>query len=147
VTSPYVATKLSRISAWIDRANAHRHPETNLWSRVSKAAEEGGEAMDALRGFLGENPRKGQCNTMTDVVEELLDTAVAALGAVEHLTGNNGISMAMLAAHVEKMYHRAGLDNSQLCPSCGHLPDTPNHVYGCEGGLLHEQAPARPVEP
>lgn len=101
--------KLVAISQWIDAANAHRHPETNLWSRVAKAAEEGGEAMDALRGYLGENPRKGQINTLSDVIDELLDTAVAALGAVEHLTEHDGSALDRLENKIDYVFDRAGL--------------------------------------
>lgn len=98
--------RLIGVSLWIDEANAHRHPDTNLWSRVSKAAEEGGEAMDALRGFLGENPRKGQTCGIEDVVAELLDTAVSALGAIEHITGHDGTSFARLVEHIEYVHDR-----------------------------------------
>lgn len=101
--------KLVEISQWIDAANAHRHPETNLWSRVAKAAEEGGEAMDALRGYLGENPRKGVTKSLYDVIDELLDTAVAALGAVEHINDHSGIALSLLVAKIHKVHERAGL--------------------------------------
>lgn len=104
-----VSAALVDISRWIDAANAHRHSETNLWSRVSKAAEEGGEAMDALRGSLGENPRKGIVNTLDDVVEELLDAAVAALGAVEHIHHHDGQALALLNDKIMRVRDRAGL--------------------------------------
>lgn len=113
------AATLVAISRWIDSANAHRHPETNLWSRVSKAAEEGGEAMDALRGYLGENPRKGVTGTLDEVVEELLDTAVAALGAVEHIRDHDGQALRLLVDKIRRVADRAALP----APLAGHGTD------------------------
>ncbi len=99
--------KLAAISDWIDAHNAHRHPLVSLWSRVTKASEEAGEAQDELRLWLGENPRKPKTETDRAVVEELLDTAVAALGAVEHLRGNNGVALSMLFYKIDQVHERA----------------------------------------
>lgn len=101
------AERLVAISRWVDSHNAHRDPETNLWSRVTKASEEAGEAQTALRGVLGENPRKGVTHDYGDVIKELLDTAVAALGAVEHMMGHRGDSLAMLRMHINDVYVRS----------------------------------------
>lgn len=103
------AQNIAAVSQWVDDANAQRSVETNLWSRVTKVSEESGEAQAALRGLLGENPRKGVTHTTGDVVRELLDVAVAALGAVEHLTGNKGACMEMLAQHAHFVADRAGV--------------------------------------
>lgn len=65
--------------------------------------------MDALRGYLGENPRKGATKTLDDVIDELLDTAVAALGAVEHLTGHDGSALDRLENKIDYVHQRAGL--------------------------------------
>jgi len=74
-----------------------------------KVVSEVGEAHDALGGMLGENPRKGVTHTMDDLIGELLDVAVAALGAVEHLMGNPGRSIELLADKIEFVSNRAGL--------------------------------------
>ena len=105
------AQKLAAISRWIDEspANVARDPEAALWGRVSKVGEEFGEAIQALVGATGQNPRKGVTNTMQDVIEELLDTALTATCAVEHLTGNHGHALAELSMKIEKVYTRAGL--------------------------------------
>lgn len=58
--------------------------EAWLWRRITKVDEEVGEVQAALRGFLGENPRKGQTHTWQDVNDELMDVAIAALGAWCH---------------------------------------------------------------
>ncbi len=83
--------------------------ESVLWRRITKVNEEAGEVVNAFAGSLGENPRKGVTHTQVDVIEELLDTAVASLGAVEELTGNNGLSMQMLDSHIIKVGMRAGV--------------------------------------
>lgn len=83
---------LGMISQSIDDApvNRRRHPEAQLWNRCAKPAEEGGEVIKALIGVTAGNPRKGANHTLDDVREELLDTAVSALCAWEHLDGNRG---------------------------------------------------------
>lgn len=101
------AQALVELSQWIDNHNAHRDPIANWWSRVAKVSEEAGEAQAALRGVIGENPRKGYTHTLDDVVEELLDTAVAALGAVEHLRNHDGRALAELDDKIRRVHARA----------------------------------------
>lgn len=101
------ASRLVFVSQWIDAHNARRDPEAVLWSRVTKASEESGEAQKALRGALGENPRKGVTHDLSDVVDELLDTAVAALGAVEHIREHRGDALELLDLHIARVYGRA----------------------------------------
>ena len=122
--------QLAALSRWIDGSNIHRDPEAVTWGRLAKLQEESGEAADelillavrklgidsaagrvltAFIGATGQNPRKGVTHTNDDVVKELLDVAVTALGAVEHLVGNDGSSMQRLADFVERVVARAGL--------------------------------------
>lgn len=72
-----------------DLLNASYAPDADrelvLWRRLTKVSEEAGEVQDALRGWVGENPRKGVTHTRSDVITELLDCAGAALGSVAHL--------------------------------------------------------------
>jgi len=105
------AAKLAALSEWIDTApaNATRDKEAALWGRVAKVGEEHGEAIAALIGATGQNPRKGVTHGMVDVEEELLDVALSALCAVEHLNGNNGVSMKAFAYKVAEVFERAGL--------------------------------------
>lgn len=97
------------LSKWVDGAEVNRRkdPEALTWHRVTKVAEEAGEAVGAMVGFSGGNPRKGQSHTRDDVIEECLDTAVAALGAVEHLTGHAGVSIELLLAKIDRVFTRA----------------------------------------
>lgn len=98
--------QLAALSHRIDESNAHRDPEAVTWGRIAKITEESGEVIAAFIGATGQNPRKGVTHTMDDVVEELLDVAVTALGAVEHLTGNKSESMALLERKVAKVCAR-----------------------------------------
>lgn len=103
--------KLLAISRWIDESPRYQEESqttVDLW-RVTKLAEEAGEAVSALFGAMGENPRKGCTHSRADVEYELLDVAVTALGAVAHGHGNQDVDpIALLLAHIDKVYDRAG---------------------------------------
>jgi hypothetical protein len=109
--SDFTSDALVALSQWIDQSDNYRNcdPETVLWRRVTKVASEAGEVIDALAGYVGENPRKGVTHTKDELVGELLDSAVAALGAVEHLTGNSGLALALLDDKIVAVATRAGL--------------------------------------
>ena len=99
---------LAALSDWIDAGNAHRDPEAILWGRIAKIGEEHGEVIQALIGMTGQNPRKGVTHTQHDVIEELLDVAVTALGAIEHLT-QSGEALDYLADKIVRVAKRAGV--------------------------------------
>lgn len=99
---------LAAISRWIDESPAYVQASTPLahsW-RVMKLIEEIGEAVGALMGSLGENPRKGVTHSLDDVERELLDVAAAALGALMHFHGNKPTA-AVIEALLEHIYTRA----------------------------------------
>tara|TARA_R110002051_G_scaffold314950_5_gene392672 strand:- start:5173 stop:5511 length:339 start_codon:yes stop_codon:yes gene_type:complete len=98
---------LVALSQWIDSNNAHRDPEAVAWGRLAKISEENGEVIEAFIGATGQNPRKGLTHTMHDVLAELLDVAVTALGAYEHLDGHRGRSLATLDAKIIAVQQRA----------------------------------------
>jgi hypothetical protein len=109
---------LTALSAWIDAPNAHKDAEAQLWGRVAKVAEEGGEAIAALIGMTGQNPRKGVTHDEKDLEGELFDVAVTALGAVAHIRANTNPDasepggdclMDDFADHVSWLLHRVGL--------------------------------------
>lgn len=83
--------------------------ETADRRRVGKVQLEAAEAMEALDGWYGENFRKGFTHTRSDVIDELLDTAFAALCAVEHLVDEPGISVQLLEEKAKAVLRRAGL--------------------------------------
>lgn len=105
------SSKVLALSEWIDTSPGYARidPETAVWRRVSKVAAEAGEALDALGGYVGENPRKGVYKTCDDVVYELLDVALAALGAAAHMHRNQCDPIALLVEHIDTVHSRAGL--------------------------------------
>jgi len=77
---------IRKISDLIDSTYpVNLNPEAWRWRRCAKVVEEAGEVVEALLGLTGENPRKGVTHTENDLVLELLDVALASLGAVAHL--------------------------------------------------------------
>jgi hypothetical protein len=111
VTDGRLGEQLAAISTWVDEhpPNAARDAEARLWGRVGKVGEEFGEVIAAMIAMTGQNPRKPQAGCVADVLDELLDVAATALAAVEHIDGNRGGSVAMLAEHVAGLVERAGL--------------------------------------
>lgn len=83
-------------------------PEAHMWRRVTKVCEEAGEVDKALRGYIGENPRKGKTHTSIDIVEELLDTAGAALAAVFYIYNDSPQAdvLAMLSTRIQFVHDR-----------------------------------------
>ncbi|MEU4454816.1 MazG-like family protein [Nocardioides sp. NPDC023903] len=73
---------LAYLSRWLDESQGDRDAEAVLWGRVAKVSEEAGEAIAALIGATGQNPRLnpflGNTHSYDDVVEELLDVAMTA---------------------------------------------------------------------
>lgn len=64
----------------------------------------------AYIGATGQNPRKGQTHTIDDVNSELLDVALTALGAYEHLNDHTGGALRALDRHIIGVAARAGVD-------------------------------------
>lgn len=105
----YAHVALVELSEWIDAGNSHRDPEAITWGRISKIMEEAGEAVAAYIGATGQNPRKGVTHTTDDVIEELLDVALTALGAVEHMRGHDGEALYLLNDKIMRVAVRAGV--------------------------------------
>lgn len=97
----------------VDEGQGGRDREAVTWGRLAKVSEEQGEVIAAFIGCTGQNPRKGVTHSRTHVIEELLDVAVTALGAVEHMTGNRGLAMSHFEAKVAMVWRRAGLESSE----------------------------------
>jgi hypothetical protein len=109
VTAHSPSGKLVALSEWIDASNANRDSEAVTWGRLSKITEEAGEVIGAFIGCTGQNPRKGVTHTRDDVRKELLDVALTALAAFEHMTGHRGLSITSLFDHIDAVHERAGL--------------------------------------
>lgn len=110
--------QLAAISMWVDEypPNAERDAEARLWGRCMKVGEEFGEVIQALIAMTGQNPRKPQHGCVADVLDELLDVTATALAAVEHIDGNRGCSVDLLAEHVAGLVERAGLAHNRSAP-------------------------------
>lgn len=104
-----IAADIARLSTWIDEGNTGRDPEAATWARLAKITEEAGEVVAAYIGATGQNPRKGVTHTHEEVEAELLDVAITALAALEHLRGHDERSMELLAAKLASTLERAGL--------------------------------------
>jgi hypothetical protein len=106
--------QLAAISMWVDAspANMARDAEAATWGRLSKVAEECGEVIAAYIGVTSQNPRKGITHTDADVCKELLDVAVTALAAYEHMTGNMGAALEALDKHINYLYERTKNGNT-----------------------------------
>lgn len=100
---------LVALSKWVDARNVGRDPEAQMWGRISKINEEAGEAIAAFIGVTGQNPRKGVTHEMADVIGELYDVIITALGAIEHLEGHPSTSLAQLDRHIIIVARRAGV--------------------------------------
>lgn len=112
----YAGMRMSELSRWIDEGNANRmavmtreelERELSMSLRIAKAAEEIGEAVSALIGFTGQNPRKGIVNTLQDINKELMDVAITALGAYESINDNPGDALQVLEAAIVMVADRA----------------------------------------
>lgn len=80
-----------RTDKWIDDnapIDYQEQPLGMLWGRVGKLGEEVGEAIQALIGVTGQNPRKGVQGTFIDVQNELADVVFTALCAMQHISKN-----------------------------------------------------------
>lgn len=115
MTMNITSARIVALNEWLDEGNAHRNPEARTWGRLAKVSEECGEVIEAFIGVTGQNPRKGVTHKMDDVTDELLDVALTALCAVEHVLVTvggepKGKAMILFRDHVRRTYVRAGLE-------------------------------------
>lgn len=79
----------ARLTRYFDQwllDHRNQSPDYILYARTAKIMEESGEVMQAVIGYLGDNPRKGVTHSLKDVQTELADVIVTALCALEHTT-------------------------------------------------------------
>ena len=80
---------IQEVDAWLDSAVADCYqgqPLAQDWARVGKVIEELGEAVTALIGWTGQNPRKGKTHVEGDMLAELADVQCTAILAIQHFT-------------------------------------------------------------
>ena len=98
------------VDLWLDSEVApgyQAQPLAQDWARVTKAGEEVGEAIDALIGFTGQNPRKGTYGSREDLLKELGDIAVTGMFAIQHFTKSADETASVLMNALEKAAARA----------------------------------------
>jgi hypothetical protein len=80
---------IERLDRWLDEnvsAAYQAQPLAQDWARVGKVIEELGEAIQALIGCTGQNPRKGHTNNLEDMLDEVADTIITGYLAIQHFT-------------------------------------------------------------
>lgn len=98
------------VDEWLDSdvgLNYANQPLAHHWARITKVSEEAGEVWKALSAWTGENPRKGVCGTWEELVEELADTACAAIFAIQHLTKDVDRTWMYVLIAADKAHQRA----------------------------------------
>lgn len=86
-------------------------PLAQDWARVAKVSEEVGEAIDALIGVTGQNPRKGEYGSRSDLVDELADVALTGLYAMQHFVKNADETLGLL---MDRARHHHARRSAQL---------------------------------
>lgn len=121
-----LAASLTGISTMLDSHLGYQStdPVAVTWGRIAKIGEEFGEVIAAYIGATGQNPRKGVTHTSADVFTELLDVAIAALGAAEHLRGNDGKTVSFLELRADFVARRLAGDR-EARPTWVDMPPRP----------------------
>ena len=103
-------TIIRNVDQWLDAevsVGYQGQPLAQDWARVAKITEEVGEAIDALIGCTGQNPRKGHYGTADDLLGELGDVVVTGMFAIQHFTKDERQTFAIVMAALEKAAKRA----------------------------------------
>lgn len=108
-----LAENVRKVDAWLDGLVGQEYKDQPLaqdWARVSKVAEELGEAVQVLISITRQNPRKAAeviPYTRDDLVKELADTALTAIYAIQHFLKDEERAVAAVLdrcqQHVDRM--------------------------------------------
>ena len=103
------------VDQWLDSAVPEHYQRTLAqdWARVAKVTEEAGEAIEALIGFTGQNPRKGITHTRRDVLDELADVALTGILAIQHFTKNPRVTRMVLEMKIAALAARVPEGNGK----------------------------------
>jgi hypothetical protein len=85
-------------------------PLAQDWARVAKALEEAGEAIAALIGYTGQNPRKGFTHGKEDLLDELADLALTGIYAIQHFTKDEDTTYRIIEVRMKKHMDRVGIN-------------------------------------
>ncbi len=89
------------VTEWLDRESPPTE-DVRIF-RCFKIAEELGEVTAAIIGVTGQNPRKGVTHTWDDVQTELCDVILAAMVALDSITGD---AESRFTKHVQRRHTR-----------------------------------------
>jgi hypothetical protein len=101
--------EVAAIDEWLDREVAPEYKDQPLaqdWARVGKVIEELGEAIRALIGYTGQNPRKRVTHSQQEMIDELADTAITAILAMEHFTKSPSESRQIIRTKIRMIFER-----------------------------------------
>jgi len=90
-------------------------PLAQDWARVAKVVEECGETIQELIKITGQNPRKGKSGSIGELLDELADTALTAIYAIQHFTKDERTTQTIIEQ--KAIYH---------CLRVGILTDVPS---------------------
>ena len=94
---------------WLDGAVSDMYKDQPLaqdWARTAKVAEEVGEAIAALIGWSGQNPRKGVTHELKELLGELADCMVTGVLAIQHFTKDSESTLEIVQASFDKLAGR-----------------------------------------
>lgn len=98
------------IDNWLDEGVAEKYkdqPMAQDWARVSKIAEEVGEAIAELILATGQNPRKGHHpEHMTNLMQELADVVMTGILAIQHFTKDIELTRNLLQIKLDRIAER-----------------------------------------
>lgn len=107
---------LARLVAWMDDDLDSHVPQQYIdqplaqdWARVAKVAEEAGEVVDAFIGITGQNPRKGEYGDLHDLADELCDSALTGIYALQHFTKDSELTLRLLLDRANFHQERRGM--------------------------------------
>lgn len=125
IVDPSYRDELAGVIRWmddhLDTAVADTYKDQPLaqdWARVAKVAEEAGEAVDALIGLTGQNPRKGLYGSQFDLLDELADVALTGLYAMQHFMKANRHVDPLEVLIERARYHRRRVEDMPQSGSC-----------------------------
>lgn len=98
------------IDKWLDQNVSTAYlsePLAQDWARIAKIQEELGEAIQAFIGMTGQNPRKGFTHTEKEVLDELADTLITTILAMQHMTKDTALVRTIIKVKLAKIERRA----------------------------------------
>lgn len=104
-----MAAAIAFVDDWLDDyVPDHYSPLAQNWARVSKVAEETGEAIAALIAWTGQNPRKGppDPNAYGQMLDEIADVALTAILAIQHFVKDTDETGEILSSRLVRLRDR-----------------------------------------